>query len=58
MMKIRKQKWYHVSLDRPGAGWSETLPAKNLKQAVKLANDKHQREPPADTYYEIQQPEK
>lgn len=38
-------KKYLVCLDRPGAGWSETIKAKNIINALINANSKHKNNP-------------
>jgi hypothetical protein len=48
-------KLFNVSLDRPGAGWSEQVKANSPEEAKKIANKFHESEPPADTVWEIPQ---
>lgn len=52
------KKWWNVSLDRPGAGWSELVQADSEEEAKKIANKKHPNEPPADTVWQSPAPQK
>lgn len=47
----RGNKLFNVSLDRPGAGWTETVRANSSEEAKKKANKLHPNEP-ADTVWE------
>ncbi len=46
-------KTWNVSLDRPGAGWSEIVKAPTREKAIKIAHSKHRSEPAPDTVYEV-----
>ena len=53
-MSKQTMKTFYIYLDKPGSGWSEVVEAKTLHQAKKIANKKHECEPPCDGGYEIQ----
>lgn len=55
--EVSDKKWWNVSLDRPGAGWSEVVQANTEQEARKIANKKHPGEE-ADTAWETETPQK